>query len=154
MESLVAKILRKYPAGRKDALITLLQELQLETGYLTEDSLREISRYMNIPLNKIYGVAAFYDQFRCEKKGKYHIQVCNGTACYIYRSGRLLEALEEILRIKSGETSPDGKFSIEVVNCLGACASSPVIVINGKAYGDVVPEKLRMILSGIVDSNE
>jgi NADH-quinone oxidoreductase subunit E len=154
MEEVLQQILRKYPAGKKDALISLLQEIQEQTGYLTEESISKVSSHMNIPLNKIYGVATFYDQFRFWKKGKYHIQICNGTACYINRSTNLRKELEKIPGLKCGQTSPDGKFSFEIVNCLGACANSPVMIINGKAYGNIVPGTIRKILSGLIEANE
>jgi NADH-quinone oxidoreductase subunit E len=154
MEESIEKILRKYTAGRKDSLIPLLQEIQREEGHLSDVSIQEVSRYMNIPLNKIYGVATFYDQFRFGKKGRYHVQICHGTTCHFYRSLSFQAEIEKILHISAGHTTKDGKFSLEVVNCLGACSNAPVVLINGKAYGNLTIERLHKLLSGIKASNE
>ena len=149
MEETIENILRKYPAGKKDRLIPLLQEIQRAEGHLSDSSILEISRYMNIPLNKIYGVASFYDQFLFGKRGKFHIQICRGTACHIFRSGTFQTEIEKVLQIRAGQTTKDGKFSLEIVNCLGACANAPIMLINGTAYGNLTIERLQKILSGI-----
>jgi NADH-quinone oxidoreductase subunit E len=154
MEEKIERILRKYPAGKKDSLIPLLQEIQREAGHLSDTSIHEVSRYMNIPLNKIYGVASFYDQFRFGKRGRYHIQICHGIACHIYRSSTFQTEIEKILQVKAGHTTKDGKFSLEVVNCLGACGNAPVVFLNGTAYGNLTMERLQKILSGIKKPNE
>jgi NADH-quinone oxidoreductase E subunit len=146
MEEHIEIILRKYPQGKKEFLIPLLQEIQHETGHLSDQSIGEVSKYTNIPLNKIYGVASFYDQFRFVKKGRYHIQVCKGTACHVYRSTMLLTEVEKILQLKAGQTTRDGSFSLEIVSCLGACANAPVIAINGNAHGNLTLEELQKIL--------
>ena len=154
MEESIEGILHKYQAGKKESLIPLLQDIQRETGFLTDSTLNEVSSYMGIPLNKIYGVATFYDQFRFVKKGRYHIQICRGTACHFYRSSVLQAAIEKTLQVRAGQTTKDGKFSLEVVNCLGACSNTPVMTINGKPYGDVTPDRLQKILSGITVNNK
>ncbi|MCX6243829.1 MAG: NAD(P)H-dependent oxidoreductase subunit E [Bacteroidetes bacterium] len=151
MEETLDKILRKYSPGKKDALIPLLQEIQRETGHLSDGSIAEVSRHMNIPLNKIYGVATFYDQFRFGTKGRYHIQLCRGTTCHVYRSSVLLKDAERILQVKAGQTTRDGKFSLEIVNCLGACANAPVMMVNGKAYGDMTREKMGKVLMKVIE---
>jgi NADH-quinone oxidoreductase E subunit len=154
MEETIEKILRKYPAGKKDSLIPLLQDIQRESGHLSDSSILEVSRYMNIPLNKIYGVASFYDQFRFGNKGRYHIQICHGTACHLYRSSTFQSEIEKILQVKAGQTTKDGKFSLEVVNCLGACGNAPVMVMNGTAYGNLTLNRLQKIISRIKDTHE
>ena len=151
MDETIERILRKYPAGKKDSLIPLLQEIQREEGHLSDKSIVEVSRHMNIPLNKIYGVASFYDQFRFGKKGLIHVQICHGTSCHISRSSTFQSEIEKVLQVKAGQTTKDGKFSLEIVNCLGACANSPVMLVNGIAYGNLTPENLQKILSGIKD---
>jgi NADH-quinone oxidoreductase E subunit len=152
MEETLEKILRKYPPGKKDILIPLLQEIQHEAGHLSENLIREVSRHMNIPLNKIYGVATFYDQFRFGKRGRYHVQLCRGTACHVYRSSTLQCEVEKILQVKAGQMTRDGKFSLEIVSCLGACANAPVITINGVAHGNLTGEHLNKILARLVSS--
>jgi NADH-quinone oxidoreductase subunit E len=154
MEETIERILRKYPAGKKDSLIPLLQDIQREEGHLSDNSILEVSRYMNIPLNKIYGVATFYDQFRFGKRGRYHVQICHGTACYIYRSSTFQVEIEKILQVKAGQTTKDGKFSLEVVNCLGACSNAPVLFLNGTAHGNITIERLQKILSRIKEPKE
>ncbi len=154
MEETIKKILQKYPAGKKDNLIPLLQDIQHETGHLSDSILHEVSLYMNIPPNKIYGVASFYDQFRFVKKGRFHIQICHGTTCHIYRSSSFRAGIEKILQVRAGETTEDGKFSLEVVNCLGACSKAPVMNINGTSFGNLTLDRLQKILSGIKDTNQ
>jgi len=154
MEETIDRILRKYPAGKKDSLIPLLQEIQRESGHLSDSSIAEVSRYMNIPLNKIYGVASFYDQFRFGKQGRYHVQICHGTTCHIYRSSAFQAEIEKILQVKAGQTTKDGKFSLEVVNCLGACGNAPVMLLNGIAHGNLTTGRLQKILSRIKEPNE
>ncbi|MCX6248663.1 MAG: NAD(P)H-dependent oxidoreductase subunit E [Bacteroidetes bacterium] len=154
MEETIEKILRKYPAGKKDSLIPLLQDIQREAGHLSDNSILEVSRYMNIPLNKIYGVASFYDQFKFRKKGRYHLQICHGTACHIYRSSLFQAEIEKTLQVKAGQTTKDGRFSLDVVNCLGACSSAPTLFINETPYGNLTLEHLQKILSEIKDTND
>ena len=154
MEGSIEKILRKYTAGKKDSLIPLLQEIQREEGHLSDVSINEVSRYMNIPLNKIYGVATFYDQFRFGKKGRYHVQICQGTTCHFYRSLAFRKEIEKILQVRAGQTTKDGKFSLEVVNCLGACSKAPVLIINGTAYAGLTIDSLQKLLSGIKGNKE
>ncbi len=154
MEESIEGILHKYQAGKKDNLIPLLQDIQKETGLLTDSTLNEVSRYLSIPLNKIYGVATFYDQFRFVKKGRYHLQICRGTGCHLYRSSALQAGIEKALQVRAGQTTKDGKFSLEVVNCLGACSNNPVMTINGKPYGNLTLDRLQKILSGISVNNK
>lgn len=139
MKETVEKILAKYPSNKKDRLLSILQEVQENCGFLDDEILARIGDHLNIPSNKIFCVATFYDQFRFKHKGKNHIQVCNGTACYLFGSSTFLEELEKQLRLKSGNTSRDGRFSIEVVNCIGSCESAPVIRVN-----DVIHPKLSL----------
>jgi len=153
MEEEVENIIRKYPAGKKDNLIPLLQEIQKKAGHLSDNAVHEVSRHMKIPLNKIYGVASFYDQFRFGNKGRFHIQICQGTACHIFRSTTFKSEIEKILQIKAGNTTKDGKFSFEVVYCLGACSNAPVMVINGTTIGNLTIEKLFQELSRIKNAN-
>lgn len=146
MDEVIAKIIQGYPVGKRDLLIPLLQEIQAVAGHLSNDSLQEVSRHMKIPLNKIYGVATFYDQFRFKNKGTFHFRVCRGTACHVYRSSTFLLELEKLLHVKAGQTSKDGKYSLEIVNCLGACNSAPVMAINETYYTGITPANLPKII--------
>lgn len=127
-------------------LMPALQEAQEKFGYLPREILELISKELNIPLSEIYGVATFYSQFSFIPKGKYNISVCLGTACYVKGADKILEELEKVLRIKSGETTPDLKFSITPTRCLGACGLAPVININGETYGKLKPEDIKGII--------
>lgn len=146
METAVKSILEKYGSGRQDYLIPILQEIQEAEGYLSEKAVREVGRHLSIPGSRIFGVATFYNQFRFEPKGKYHIQVCRGTACHVLGSATVLEALEKELRIRSGQTTRDGLFSIEVVACIGACGLAPVICINGEFHARVTEASIHDII--------
>ena len=139
-------ILENYTGAKRDSLIPLLQEVQNEQGYLSRDTVVKIGRQLNLPASKIYGVATFYNQFRFQPIGKYHIQVCRGTACHVKGSENVLTTLQNELKIKAGETSRDGLFSIEVVACIGACGLAPVISINGEFYAELDSAKTRKIL--------
>lgn len=140
------EVLKKYPRAGRDALIPILQEIQETQGYLSREAVTLIGKHLNLPAVKIYGVATFYNQFRFQPKGKYHIMVCRGTACHVKGSNRVLEMAQKILKLKPGQTSKDRLFSLEVVACMGACGLSPVININGEFYAKVTPQKLSKII--------
>jgi NADP-reducing hydrogenase subunit HndA len=128
------------------ALIPILHEAQELFGYLPEEVQQKIADGLGISLAEVYGVATFYSRFTLTPKGRYNIQLCLGTACYVKGADKILEKLEELLGIKVGETTPDGKFSIEGARCVGACGLAPVMVINEEVYGKVTPEMVKGIL--------
>ena len=138
-------IVEKYKDTR-GALIQVLHEVQEVYGYLPLEVQRAISEKMNIPLAEIYGVVSFYTQFSIYPKGKYQINVCMGTACYVKGSGEVLDKLSEELGIEAEECTLDGKFSLTACRCIGACGLAPVITINDDVYGrltaDMVPDIL------------
>lgn len=133
-------------SDQQENLIPLLQEIQKKEGFIAEKDIVELSRNLRIPSSKIYGVATFYNQFRFQPVGKYHIQLCRGTACHVLGSSTVLEKLCTHLGIKPGDTTRDGMFSIEVVACIGACGLAPVIAVNGEFHAKVTPEKLTEII--------
>jgi NADH-quinone oxidoreductase E subunit len=141
-----SKIFEEYQPKDKSSLIPLLQDVQNIYGYLPEDALQEISDYVGIPLSRVYGVATFYNQFRLIPLGENVIRVCRGTACHVKNSSNILYALESTLNIKAGQTSRDKKFSIEVVNCIGACSIAPVITINDEYFGRLTVKEIPSIL--------
>jgi NADH-quinone oxidoreductase subunit E len=141
-----SKIFEEYQANDKSSLIPLLQDVQNIYGYLPEDALQEISDYLGIPLSRVYGVATFYNQFRLIPLGENVIRVCRGTACHVKNSANILYAIESTLNIKAGQTSRDKKFSIEVVNCIGACSIAPVITINDEYFGRLTVKEIPSIL--------
>ncbi len=142
--------LKKIIAELKDtqgALMPILQQAQEIYGYLPREVQTIISNEMEIPLEKVYGVATFYSQFSLQPKGKYQISVCLGTACYVKGSGDIFNKLEEILGITNGECTPDGKFSLDSCRCVGACGLAPVLLVNEDVYGRLVPDDVPGILA-------
>jgi len=144
----IAEIFQNHPNASRDSLIPILQEVQEREGFLSKEAVLRIGEFLKLPASKIYGVATFYNQFRFQPVGKYHIQVCRGTACHVKGSAAVLSAMEQELKIKAGETSRDGLFSIEVVACIGACGLAPVISVNGEIHAGLDPMKVRSILAG------
>lgn len=135
----------KYPKEKRFTL-SILQDLQKEYGYIPKEKLVELSGYLDIPLSRLYSMATFYKALSLTPKGENIIKVCDGTACHIRSSKSLLDEIRSTLGIKPGETTKDGKFSLETVNCLGSCAIAPVMVINDKYYGKLTSSMVREIL--------
>jgi NADH:ubiquinone oxidoreductase subunit E len=131
------------------ALIPILQHAQGLYGYLPREVLVHISEKTGIPLSQIYGVATFYAQFYLQRRGKCIVRQCDGTACHVRGSGKIVEAIERELGIKDGETTPDYKFTFEVVYCLGSCGLSPVAMVNDRVVGRLVPEKMIQVLKSV-----
>ena len=127
-------------------LIMVLHQVQQTYGYIPRNIAIEISERLSVPLAKIYGVVTFYNFFKLEKAGKYRIQVCLGTACYIRGGDDLLKTLEKELGIGLNSTTPDGMFSIEAVRCLGCCGLAPVIVVNGNVHGRLTSKDVPAII--------
>jgi NADH-quinone oxidoreductase subunit E len=144
-------ILTKYPVNKKDLLLPILQDIQQEQGYLTDELLIEVGRYLNLPANKVYGVATFYDQFRFRPRGQFQIRICRGTACHLFGSSTYLDELEKQLKVKAGQTSKDGKFSLEISNCMGACESAPIVQINDIFHTHVTENDLGKIIRSLKD---
>jgi len=139
-------IFRRY-AGQSGGLIAVLQEIQRLFGYISRENLALTAERLKIPQSEVFGVASFYSQFYLEPKGEHMIRVCQGTACHVRGAAAILAAFAEALGIEPGDTTPDGKFSLERVACLGACGLAPVAMIGEKAYGRLTPEKVREILA-------
>ena len=142
----IEELLRRYDHPGRDTLIPLLQDIQEAEGYLSRESIRGVSVLLKLPMSKIYGVATFYNQFRFEPIGKFHVQVCRGTACHVKGSLGVLEAVQRELGVKPGQTSRDGMFSLEVVACIGACGLAPVIAINGEFFAKMTPERIHEVV--------
>jgi len=149
MKESVDSILKRYPNPSRDSLIPILQDVQDEIGYLDRSAISHIGSYLDLPSSKIYGVATFYNQFRFEPLGKYHIQVCRGTACHVKGSAAVLETLKQQLGVEPGRTTKDGLFSLEVVACMGACGLAPVISVNGEFHAQVSADDVVDIIKKI-----
>lgn len=128
-------------------LIAILHRAQDIFGYLPMVVQTHIARKLNINVSKVYGVVSFYSFFSMKPKGDNVIAICLGTACFVRGSGKILERVEELLGIKNGETTPDGKFTITTLRCVGACGLAPVMQINDKTYGNITPEDVESILA-------
>ena len=139
------EIMNKYKI-EKDNLIPILNEVQEKYGYIPKIAQLEISNYLNIPMAEIYGVVTFYSRFTLEPKGKYNISVCLGTACFVKGSQKILDRLKDRLELEEGQTSSDGKFSIDTTRCVGACGIAPVFTVNDEVYGRATVKKLDEVL--------
>ena len=135
----------------KSMLMHVMQEAQGIYGYLPYEVQVMIAEGMDVPLEKVYGVATFYAQFSLSPKGEYDISVCLGTACYVKGSQQILDKISEVLGIGAGECSADGKFSLEACRCIGACGLAPVFTINGEVYGKVTADDIPGILAKYMD---
>lgn len=136
----VQEIIANYESD-PTASLAILQDIQREYNFLPRQALELVSAQLMIPLSQVYQLATFFKSFSLTPKGDYVFKVCLGTACHVKGGPLILEALEKKMGIKSGETTPDGKFSVEGVRCLGACALAPVMVVNEEPYGQVTQDK-------------
>ena len=140
--------LARYPAEPRH-LISVLQDLQLAYRYLPQPALEMTSKTLGVPLAKVYGVATFYKAFSLTPRGEKVLRVCTGTACHIRGAPHVLTELVTRLGIKPGETTEDLKFSLEAVNCVGACALAPVVVVNDAAHGNMDVTRARRLVKGV-----
>lgn len=145
----IETVLQEFPDAGRDELIPILQAMQERYGYLSREIVREVGRHLHLPTSKVYGVATFYNQFRFQPIGRYHIQVCRGTACHVKGSLGLLETIQQELKIQPGQTTRDRLFSLEVVACLGACGLSPVMCVNGEFHARMTPNIGRTLMEGL-----
>lgn len=132
--------------GEKAELIPILQRVQQESGYLSEDAMRRISHFLKVPEGTVYGVATFYAQFKFVPVGRNIIKVCRGTACYVKGSPRIIDELETALGIKDGGTTEDMEYTLETIACFGSCALAPVVVLNDQVYGRMTPDKAKKLI--------
>ncbi len=146
MQERLKKILEPY-RGQRGAAIPVLQKVQEELGYLSEEAISEVANFLGLTKNEIYGVASFYAQFRFARQGEHVVKVCQGTACHVRGSPLIVDAVSRELGIHSGETTQDFKFSLERIACFGSCALAPVMVIDKTIYGRMTPTKAKQILA-------
>lgn len=142
----VRSILEKYPHSEKAFLIPILQDLQAKEGFISADSLEDISKYLRVSRSHIYGVASFYAQFKFNPPGRHSIKICLGTACHVQGGDFLLHALKSVIGIGPGETTEDGRFDLERVACLGCCALAPVVMIDETIHSRITVIKLKETL--------
>ena len=142
----LTKIIESYPRDKRFSL-AILQDIQRRFGYIPKTAFDVLAPYLNVKIARLYAMATFYRALSLRPKGKHVIRVCDGTACHIRGAPLLLDALERELKISGGETTADGLFTVETVNCLGACAIAPVMVVDEKYYPKVQPDEVKKILS-------
>ena len=141
------EILHAYPAQQRYSL-AIMQDMQKKYNYIPREGMEELAEYLSCPLSSLYSMATFYKALSLKPKGRHIIKLCDGTACHIRGSQSLIDGIGRILGISGGETTEDGMFSLELVNCLGSCALAPVMVIDETYHGKVTVESLP----GIIDS--
>lgn len=141
----VDQIADKY-AGEEGALIQVLLDVQREYNWLPKDALRRVSERLGVPVSYLYRVASFYKAMSLTPVGRHLVNVCLGTACHVRGGPRILDKVEQLIGIKAGETTPDQKFTLHRVNCLGCCALGPVMVVDGEAHGKLAVAKVDEIL--------
>ncbi|MBP2146983.1 NADH-quinone oxidoreductase subunit E [Methanofollis sp. W23] len=139
------QIIEGYPKEPRYLLATL-QDIQEHHKYLSVESMKMVAEYLGVPESRVFGVATFYKALSLVPQGKKVIKVCNGTACHLRGAPKLVEALEKELGIKNGETTEDGLFTIQTVNCVGACAMAPVVMVNDRVYGKVTISQIPEII--------
>jgi len=145
---LIVSVIDKY-RNKKGSLIPLLQKTQDIYGYLPAEAFKKISKETGLRLSDMYGVATFYSQFRLNPVGKHIIKVCHGTACHVQDAGVITDALEDTLKIKDGETTEDGMFTLESVACLGCCSLAPVMMIGDETYGKLSGKSASKVIKEI-----
>lgn len=149
MPESIEEICLKYKKGSREALLPVLQDIQDTFGYISEEAVIHVGNHLNLPSSKVYGIATFYDHFRFKPKGRYHIRICCGTTCHIEGSMSLLREIDRQLKIKDGQVTRDGMFSLQVVNCMGACSNAPVVCINGEYHSVTSSVDLAALLDEI-----
>jgi NADH:ubiquinone oxidoreductase subunit E len=147
-------ILHRFPQIKRNALIPLLQAVQDEFGYISEEAVASIGSHLSLPTSKVYGLATFYNQFTFSPRGFYHVVLCNGSSCHMGGAGELLNEVSKMLEISDGETTRDGRFSLEVQSCIGACGQSPVMSVNGNYYSGIGVKEVREIIKRYQDDAE
>ena len=152
-DKLIEEIVGRYD-GEVGMLISMMQDLQAECGYLHADHLRRLARRLELPLTRLYAVATFYAAFRLAPKGQHEVTLCVGTVCHLKGAGRIAEAICAEFQVQPGGATPDGLFSFQPVNCVGACAVAPVMVVDGQYYNGVTTDSVLQTLRGLPMAGE
>ena len=141
----ITQLVESYPRDRRHSL-AILQDMQRSFGYIPREGLEVLSVYLGVKISSLYSMSTFYRALSLKPRGKHIIKVCDGTACHIRGAPVLLDILKRLLSISPGETTADGLFTVETVNCLGACAIAPVMVVDGQYYPKVKPDEVEGVL--------
>ncbi|MDM7999426.1 MAG: NADH-quinone oxidoreductase subunit NuoE [Dehalococcoidia bacterium] len=146
MASKVAEIIKKYD-GDKGQLVSILQDIQTENHYLAREALEEVVALLGVPASQVYSVATFFKAFSLKPRGRHVIKVCLGTACHVRGAAKVVEKMELDLGIKRTETTPDLRYTLETVNCVGCCALGPMVMIDDKYHGQITSDKVSPLLA-------
>ena len=149
----IEEILKTFPKAQRFSL-AILQEIQKEYKYISSDSLKAVASYLALPISDIFSMATFYKSLSLGKKGEFIIKVCDGTACHIRGSLSVLDEVKRALLINEGETTPDGLFSLEIVNCVGSCAMAPVVICDQEYFGNVKLGQAKEIIDAHIKAVE
>lgn len=150
----VDAILARYPEGDRGSLVNVLHDLQSELRYLPEQALRQAAAHLGLSAARVFGVATFYEGFHTSPRGEHTCTVCMGTACHVRGAPRLLEQLERDTGVGAGETTPDLSLTVEEVNCVGACALGPLVLIDGDYHGHMTADNLSRLVTKLLDKEE
>jgi NADH-quinone oxidoreductase subunit E len=148
VDEVIHDIVHRYKA-KPTALIMVLQDIQKHFRYLPVEALEAVARKMKLPIGQIYGVATFYKAFSLKPKGHHHVCVCTGTACHVRQARVIVDKLERELHIHPGETTSDMEFSLETVNCLGACALGPLVTVDEAYFGNMTSSRVDQMLADV-----
>lgn len=140
--------------GRPQYLVEALQDIQDEHGYISEDAMRAVSEELDVPLIEVFRVANFYKTFSLSPRGRHVLTVCMGTACHVRGAPWLLDEVGGQLDVAPGQTTKDGLFTLECVNCLGACALGPIVVLDGDYHRNMTPNKLRKLVQSVQEAEK
>lgn len=155
MEPDLRTVLDKYHGKGQEALIPLLQSVQEELGYVSEDAVFAIGDTLNVPHAEVFGTLSFYAQFRMTPGGRHSIKICRGTACHVRGAQNIISSVEDELHMDgTTDTTDDGLFTVEKIACFGACSLAPVVVADGQTHGRMTPAKVRRILHKVQEDND
>jgi len=152
-EKIIEPIVKRYDK-QVDMLIPMMQDLQAQCGYLPAEYLHSLAKNLNLPMSRIYAVATFYSSFRLAPKGAHEVTLCMGTVCYLKGAPNISEAICREFRVDPGGTTPDRLFSFQAVNCVGACALAPVMIVDGKYYDAVTPQSAIELLQELPPADQ
>jgi len=147
-DKLIEDIVSRYDEDG-GMLIPMMQDLQAACGYLPAEQLRRLARRLEMPVTRLYGVATFYSSFKLAPKGLHDVTLCVGTVCHLKGAGEIAEMIQQEFNVEAGGTTPDGLFSFQPVNCVGACALAPVMIVDGDYHDGVTTDQARQLLQGL-----
>ena len=153
MEEKLQRIAEDYKAGNT-TVVGVLQDINDTFGYLPEEILREVSGEIDVPVSTLFSLSNFYSSFRLEPIGKHHVCICVGTACHVRGSQSIVDSMERDLKIKAGQTTEDQQYTLETVNCLGACALAPLVVMDAQYHGKMDQKKASRLLHALETSDQ